>query len=374
MRRFRSFFTTAFFCIFLFTTTAYGGGIIRSVGSPFTGGIESALEAAEEKGNGAVEEALEKLRSPFGFVDDLKGGGIGKAAGFIRGLVDKRYKRYTDAVQMMEDGKYDEAEEIFTELDGYEDSETMILACEYGKGKEALARERFSEALRIFEELGDYSDAKDMCLEVQYQEALWYSGKGDYLKAMESMEKLAGRGLGKAADGMNVIKKDAYDGAAELYSRGQTGRARTIFNALGDYKRSEAYSTLCTVRDNMVTGYTGNANVFKKAKEDMEPLLNDLDLADAADVVVGDTVNALVFLNGIWWDEDKKHFFNCNTSGCIYNLPFVDGVGILSFENGSYMIENDGKKHALFRFKVLDRNTVEVMCFANGETYTLKRD
>lgn len=396
MKRFRSLLVTAVFFSLLFTTNASGAGILKSGESAVTDRIESAIEEAAEKGtgifgeaaekgngvfeeaaekgNGTLEEALEKIRSPFSFIDDLEDTGIGKAVVFVRGLVDKQFKQYTDAVELMEEGRYDEAEELFSSLDGYRDSDTLLLQCEYEKGEKALSEERFDDALKIFRELGDYSDAPEKCLEARYGMALRQGSGGDYFPAIEAMEKLAGEGYAKAAEGLETIRGQAYAEAEKLYGRGQTEEALAIFRELKDYGRSEAYIALCAVKENLDVEYKGDSSVFQKAKTDMEPLLDDLDLADAAEAVVGNTVNAMTFLNGFWRDADRVRFFNCTSSGCLYNLPFVDGTGILSFENGSYMIENNGEKHALFRFKVLDRDTVEVMCFANGETYTLKRE
>ena len=348
MKRFRSLLVTAVFFSLLFTTNASGAGILKSGESAVTDRIESAIEEAAEKGSGifeeaagkgsgTLEEALEKIRSPFSFIDDLEDTGIGKAVVFVRGLVDKQFRQYTDAVELMEEGRYD-------------------------------------EALKLFEELGDYSDAPEKCLEARYGMALRQGSGGDYFPAIEAMEKLAGEGYAKAAEGLETIRGMAYAEAERLYGRGQTEEALAIFRELKDYGRSEAYIALCAVKENLDVEYKGDSSVFQEAKTDMEPLLDDLDLADAAEAVVGNTVNAMTFLNGFWRDADRVRFFNCTSSGCLYNLPFVDGTGILSFENGSYMIENNGEKHALFRFKVLDRDTVEVMCFANGETYTLKRE
>lgn len=74
---------------------------------------------------------------------------------------------YDKAMALYNDGKYEEAREIFEELDGYSDSGKMIAACNEAIDEEqyALAETKTEEkdylgAIKIYTELGDYKDSK----------------------------------------------------------------------------------------------------------------------------------------------------------------------------------------------------------------------
>ena len=65
---------------------------------------------------------------------------------------------YTKAVQLMEDGKYDEAIAAFKAMDGYKDSNAMIEQAA-GKRAEAATQKKYEDAVAMMDK-GEYSSAK----------------------------------------------------------------------------------------------------------------------------------------------------------------------------------------------------------------------
>ena len=71
-------------------------------------------------------------------------------------------KAYSEAVSLMNGGKYDEAISAFEAIDGYKDSADQIKACLYKKASSLMGKEQYSDAAEIFERIQDYSDAKTL--------------------------------------------------------------------------------------------------------------------------------------------------------------------------------------------------------------------
>lgn len=104
----------------------------------------------------------------------------------------KKNNAYNEAVLLMEQGKYEEAIEAFTALDGYKDSAGQIQAAknaiadmeraaEYDRAIQLLETgksEKENEAYHLLVELGDYEDAKNLLTHFTY--ACIASGKTRY--------------------------------------------------------------------------------------------------------------------------------------------------------------------------------------------------
>ena len=82
--------------------------------------------------------------------------------------VIKPTMKYNEAVDLMHSKKYEDAIEIFSELDGYKDSETKINECNYEIAVKLMDDEKFEEAIEIFTELGEYKDCKTKINECNY--------------------------------------------------------------------------------------------------------------------------------------------------------------------------------------------------------------
>ena len=178
------------------------------------------------------------------------------------------FVKYQKAVNMMEEGNYDQAVTAFQEMDGYRDSETMILESQYRKANRFMAnnnyqealvifqqlgdysasatnvdacnyaiasglvnKEEFEAALNIFEALGDYLDSKTRVIDCHYGIALQTMKDGNYAEALEILVSLPddyGHG--------NDIKECKYQIAIGLIEEGQIVAAYEMLLEVGDYK------------------------------------------------------------------------------------------------------------------------------------------
>ena len=146
---------------------------------------------------------------------------------------------YDEAVTQFNNGDYETAKILFTELGHYKDSESQISTCEnaqvekenaemYATAEELLNIKDYDGAISLFSYLGDYKDSRER---------------------VEETEK--------------AKKDNDYMRAEELFESGSFDRALEIFKSLGDYRDSNTkveevieaknesiYRNVCSLIDN----------------------------------------------------------------------------------------------------------------------------
>lgn len=112
--------------------------------------------------------------------------------------------RYDIAVEFMDKGEYEKAMKEFRDLDGYSDSEAMVMRCEdllyrqtYLEAVSLMNRGKYEEARSILWTIYDYRDSAekikkcdDLQYGPQYDEAIVLIGEGLYADAIEILEAL----------------------------------------------------------------------------------------------------------------------------------------------------------------------------------------
>ena len=104
---------------------------------------------------------------------------------------------YNKAVGYMENGQYTEAIALFTELDGYKNSEDMIAETKYLTAVEYMENGQYNKAAALFSELGDYkgsegmiSEIEDAISETKYLTAVKYMESGQYTKSIALFKEI----------------------------------------------------------------------------------------------------------------------------------------------------------------------------------------
>lgn len=129
--------------------------------------------------------------------------------------------RYLEAKQMLADGKFDEAIAAFTALDSYKDSRDQIAQCDYERAQKLFDEGSYDEAKSYFASLGDYKDSADRVTDCDYSAAKALM-QSDPESAVKKLEQLGGyqdaEELVKQAK-MNYCRsnKDSYDVTAFEY-------------------------------------------------------------------------------------------------------------------------------------------------------------
>ena len=173
-------------------------------------------------------------------------------------------RKYDKSVELMENGDYIAAKEMFESLGDYKDSKTQILECTYREAMKLLCNGYDDKAKEIFESLGDYKDSSDHVLEYHYEAAKELMEIGDYLKAEEAF-----RGLGTYKDSeervnecIEAYKKEHFDVARSLIESGELFEAYEVLSELDGYEKSDQlYGAIREIVKN-TTYDTSFANAF----------------------------------------------------------------------------------------------------------------
>ena len=90
---------------------------------------------------------------------------------FISGCSSKS-GQYDKAKELMNNGQYAEAAEIFTAITDYEDSKELYNSCMYSQGTALMNEGNYSGAKECFESIPDYEDASELIAECEHQIAV----------------------------------------------------------------------------------------------------------------------------------------------------------------------------------------------------------
>lgn len=105
-----------------------------------------------------------------------------------------------------------------------------------------------------------------------------------------------------------------------------------------------------------------------------------LDFENAKELVLKRQETALPFLVGRWENGDRydpMYFELTNDTDNYtsnYNLPYKNKEGYFYFKEGVYSIgETEYETTKIYKFSIIDEDTIRVYCFKDGSTYVLYR-
>ena len=158
----------------------------------------------------------------------LAGGGV--AAFFLTAPM----RNYNKEMDLKDNGEYEQAIEIFTDLEDYEDSPAQITDCKYLNAKQMIDDANYAEAREILTELGDYKESKDELNRCNYLDAKQMLADGNYDDA-----KIAFQALGDYEDSEDLVKECDYGRANELLTDKKYAEAKKIYESLNGYSDSK---------------------------------------------------------------------------------------------------------------------------------------
>ncbi len=271
--------------------------------------------------------------------------------------------RYAEAGIKLENGEYEAAARLFSELGHYRDASKMVSEAYYRHAQYLMQQGHYADAEALLDTIGNYKDAVQMKTEITYQNACTYFDAGLYLSALEAFEIIDPYNDSTAR--IDDTKAKLYDAGLSALSAGEIDTAASDFAAIAGYEQSDAYARIC----DFLTG-TDSDGLF--TEEDYNVFLG---LADKMDIIPYLTSDALIthYLCGSWQDDADNLFIMDSDGNIQYNLPGIDG-GAYSFRDGLlYITQSDGAEAPMFGFSCVDLNTVALYCYEDGMTYTLTR-
>ena len=168
--------------------------------------------------------------------------------------------KYSIATNKMNAGDYSRACEIYESLDNYRDSKSQATICSsyirYNQGVVCLESNQFDEAEEIFTSLGSFNDSDSMVGTVQearnnynYEMADSYLASNDFDAAEEFFRNLGdySDAESRVYDVIEARNSYTYDQADNLYISGQIEDAYELFDELGNYSDSENRAIVCAL-------------------------------------------------------------------------------------------------------------------------------
>ena len=141
---------------------------------------------------------------------------------------------YHNAVELKENGTYQEAIPIFVKLGDYRDAGDCVLECQYLQGKALLDAGDPQEALGYFMLAAEYGDARQMVSECDYRIAVNYLEAGDYEKAYGIFDSIR-----DYKDSAELCHECDYRKGRDLYEAGDYASAQEALMVLGEYKDAQ---------------------------------------------------------------------------------------------------------------------------------------
>ena len=165
--------------------------------------------------------------------------------------------KYNNAVKLYEASKFDEAIDVFTNLDDYKDSADQIKNCKYGKAMSYAKEGKYDEAILIFSQVKDYKDSSKQIYDI----AMSFVKAGEYNEAISSFSK-----INSYKDSADQIKNCKYEKANKLIEAKNYVDACDILADLDDYKdcKDKAFSAKQEMIKNAKTGDTVIFGLYKQ--------------------------------------------------------------------------------------------------------------
>lgn len=230
---------------------------------------------------------------------------------------------YDNAMELIDDGEYLEASEIFDELGDYKDSEELAVKCSfYNDGLKSMESQNYVSAIESFKSCEDFKDAKDKIAECEntinqekYDVALSYMSAKKYEDAISYFEELGDFSDSKAKieecnEAIEIEKNQGiYDTAKNFMSSQDYGKAIYNFEKLGDYSDSKAKIEECN-------------KLVEETYNDAEKLFKDKKYSEAK----------ALYKNISYYNDSKDKANQCDEE--IKQLEYDEALKLMN--NGEY--------------------------------------
>jgi len=281
----------------------------------------------------------------------------------ITALHDWKLLRYLEAGIAFENGRYGEAETQFSRLIyDYRNSAEMVDKCIYSRGLLLLDAGNYRSAYRTLSPISEYSDVKDV---------------------LATLTGLI------CTEGEKAYRTGDYWKAVDCFSLIRPNDESELYMTLLNVRRCMGKLSFSSDHDRFLHEmYFRNMPSLSTPEEIVDALMDNFFLEDAAELLVSSNEAMLVFLQGAWYSgNDYIIFDNTNISYCLtwtvlqdndevkVNHLQADDQSFLSHSQSSSLLVKINNSHSPCQFEISPSHpdSIEVLCSANGFTYTLQR-
>jgi len=330
----------------------------------------------------------------------------------------KKSHIYEQAMDFMESGEYNQAAELFQELDDYQDAGVQYKEARYLQAKEYESHgneyealticdelldldyktsdvqflkgnillkqgSNYQNALNLFEKLAvnDYNGAEEMVKKTRYEWAKDLIRQDQKLEALEMFDMV--RDYADVEECQKDLADELFTEALGYYRAGRYQKAQDYFNALYTHKNTTYYLRLTSIYlDIEEYGYDSANELFADPEWSfyMDDFRSNFYVENTAEAMLSCTNLASAYLLGEWRTSNKSHYFKMerNTDEgeysfyCSYNLPWYDG-DYYTIKDGTYYTVKNDEEIVMYRMKLTGPDTLEIYAAKDGKTYILTR-
>lgn len=241
----------------------------------------------------------------------------------------------------------------------------------------------YFQAQHRFQTLADsgYRNSLEFAKRSQYEHSIELLEKGDHYGITRYMGLLKER-YPLAVQNEAVITDLMYEDGISAYHNSNYGTANLFFEAVPKYKRSQDYIALIAAHNGRYV-YIEDSNdplslaLFSASNENAPQKYNNLlkliGFEDANSIIINNYFG--LYLNGDWKTSDGKYYFSFDKESFRErdNLPASISSGTYSISDCIYTLNDGHSESKIFRFKVLDEDTLSIYCFKDGSIHTMYR-
>lgn len=332
---------------------------------------DQITEATYQKGLDALEnKEFDTAIQIFTELGDYKDG--------VDQIVEATYQK---GLAALDNKEFDTAIQIFTELDDYKDSNTLVLEAKYGMADDFESKQQFASAYKLFVELGSYEDASTRVKSCIYKWADYVLFKGSITEATIFKKTVGSFKSDQCATIYGKIKTHINNHTDFDYWDDRwhhTERSAVIHNML--LMLPSTYEDTLTLRKLFGDFTSGAVHPTDYIRNNREFLKSAWSFGVVQDFLKSDDM-ICVFLEGNWRGGGYYLKFTFQEGGGTYSqfdLPWVSkpkGTKYYDIEDMIYYWDDENGNHLakVFRFTIIDFDTIQVYCYKNNRAYKMTR-
>lgn len=269
-----------------------------------------------------------------------------------------------------DEGDYNKAKEIYSGISFYRDSSDEIKKCEYAEATRLLKNGKSEDAKTIFERLDGYSDSDFKLLECEYANAMNDIENDRILEACEKLLRLEQENFEDSREQIKGVISKLYDKGVDEYQAENIEEAKRCFETYVESSKRVGLSVNLEYKS-----YLTLIEAKQTKLKNISSLYEIIDFEDTKEVLLSDKY-IISFLLGEWRDRDDNilRFQKNGEKTKHYSTLPIEGKGNYSISNG---IQSHGSKEdgwiKGYKYSIVDKNTIEVYCYMNDETYKMHR-
>lgn len=236
---------------------------------------------------------------------------------------------YYNATALISEGKYDQAIDELSKLNGYGDSQQEIIRAKYLKAETLMNNGEYLNAAGIFSQI-NYNDSSEKYFEAMYKYATLLYSQEDYINSLKTFINLAD--YNDSAKQASKAEAAAMNNASKLYENKAYSEASELFLEIYDITKNEDALEQSHAASLSQANYLYETNKYVEALKIYDSLsgYNHIDLTLKKLDSLKKILSTSIYINesSSVWENTTMQCINCHSPTLTYQFIFND--------NGTY--------------------------------------